>query len=263
MTTTVIFGDVHGDAGKLRSLIQGARSRWGECDFYGLGDYIDRGPDSKGVIQTCVDEGVQGVYGNHELWFVKLLSEGYLDPGALHRMMGGRATLESYWDGMAQLKGAPPKAVRRAVETRFLAHVPESHKTFIFGLPLFMRVEVAGTAYWLIHAGIGGVQGANLRREVEQQLKARQVDVEITDQLLIGLMGKASPDHMVWEHIYAANPDLYAFEGVQVLGHTPLKEARDGGHYIALDTGCGRTRKPNLLSAVALHDDGTRTLFSV
>jgi hypothetical protein len=266
MTTTVIFGDVHGDSEKLRFLIQEARGRWGECAFYGVGDYIDRGPDSKGVIQTCVDEGIQGVLGNHELWFARLLSQGHFSTEALHRIMGGRATLESYWGGMGQLEGAPPKAVRRAVETMFLAHVPASHKAFILSLGTFQGVSVAGTTYWLIHAGISATAGRAVWSEVEAQMHRHGLTGEdVPEKVIPETFARANTEEILWNHIYAENPSLYRFPhgGVQVIGHTPLKEAIDGGHFIALDTGCGRKRKPNQLSAVALHDDGTRTLFSV
>ena len=56
-----IFGDVHGDVDKLRTLIGQVRTRFGPGpDLYGLGDFVDRGPDSRGVIDLCIAEGVQG-----------------------------------------------------------------------------------------------------------------------------------------------------------------------------------------------------------
>jgi len=64
----VVFGDVHGDSVKLEKLVAEVRKRFGtEVDIYSLGDLIDRGPDSKGVLDICVREGIQGILGNHEL----------------------------------------------------------------------------------------------------------------------------------------------------------------------------------------------------
>jgi serine/threonine protein phosphatase 1 len=208
-TTSVVFGDVHGESAKLRALIDTARGRWGDVKLYGVGDFIDRGPDSKGVVQICVDEGVEGILGNHELWFHQLLNKGVFDDGALHPVMGGRQTLDSYGLGIRH----PEKNLPR---------VPESHREFV--LPR-----------------------------------------TVTDDLLVKIVAEVKPDDFLWDHFNPKDPQIHRLSegGVQIMGHTPLKAPIDGGHFIALDTGCGRKKKkPNCLSAVALHEDGTRTLFS-
>ena len=247
--TTILFGDVHGEAAKLRSLIGEARSRWGDCTFYGLGDFIDRGPDSKGVIQLCVDEGVQGILGNHELWFHQLLNTGVFNRAALHPVMGGVATLDSY----------------DIVESTGLGGVPASHRRFILDLPLFRSVGVAGTTYWLTHAGISPVVGKAVWKAVLDQMSRHGLtEADAPEKIIPEAVAQQNPDEILWMHVKATDPNLYVFPhgGVQVFGHTPLKAAIDGGHFIALDTGCGLKRKPNCLSAVALHEDGSRTLFT-
>jgi len=45
------IGDVHGSLQKLRDLNAGGRP----ATFVFLGDYIDRGPDSRGVIEALMD----------------------------------------------------------------------------------------------------------------------------------------------------------------------------------------------------------------
>lgn len=255
MSTTIIFGDVHGEAGKLRTLIDNARARWGDLKLYGLGDYIDRGKDSKGVIQICVDEGVEGILGNHELWFHKLLNLGQFDDGALHPVMGGRATLDSYKLGVRW----PEKNVARG-------NVPESHQEFILSLPVHRTIEVAGTQYWLIHAGIGEAIGDALLKDLRS--RCDELGIPVVDDFIVEVCAEVKPDEMLWNHINPKAPQVHRLPagGVQVMGHTPLAAPIDGGHFIALDTGCGRKKgtktRPNCLSAVALHDDGTRTFLS-
>lgn len=250
MTTTVIFGDVHGESKKLRSLVAEAKSRWSDVAFYGVGDFIDRGPDSKGVIQTCLDEGIQGILGNHELWFHQLLNTGRFDRNALHPVMGGVATLDSY----------------NIIEPTGLDGVPTSHRRFILELPLFRSVEVAGVTYWLTHAGISPLVGEAVWKAVRALMTKQGLTPEdFPERIIPEAVAQQDPDEILWLHVKARDPNIYVFPhgGVQVFGHTPLKEPLDGGHFIALDTGCGRKRNPNSLSAVALHEDGTRTLFLV
>lgn len=240
MNTTIIIGDVHGVPEKLQALIEVARSRWGECSFYGLGDFIDRGPDSKGVIQVCLDEGVLGILGNHEIWFHQLLNVGEFDRDALHSSMGGHVTLDSYRLGV------------RWPERNVQSNVPLEHQDFILDLPASRSLEVAGVTYWLTHAGVRSAPGQAAWTASHSE---RQFFEDFEEH---------SPQELLWAHFNPKKGDLFKLPlgGVQVVGHTPIPEPRDGGHFIALDTGCGR-KGGGKLSAVALHQDGSRTLFSV
>lgn len=67
-----------------------------------LGDYIDRGPDSRGVVDTLIEWGnrtrMVGILGNHEEMMLQVLHEG----ASHHEWLkhGGVDTLESYdFDG--------------------------------------------------------------------------------------------------------------------------------------------------------------------
>lgn len=68
--TRYAIGDVHGGSKTFRALLDVLNLRHGD-QLYMLGDYIDRGPDSKGVLDIIlqlIDEGfgVRPVRGNHE-----------------------------------------------------------------------------------------------------------------------------------------------------------------------------------------------------
>ena len=133
-----IFGDVHGDAKALRTLISRARDISGEnLELYSVGDLIDRGPDSKEVVEVCVEQGVQGLMGNHEIWMHKYLSTGEFEGFALHPIMGGKKTLSSY--------GVSPDSSVSEVENTLQWKIPNSHKEFFLGLALTRTIEVAGS----------------------------------------------------------------------------------------------------------------------
>jgi len=95
------IGDVHGCADELRALIQQLPLRRDSLVVF-LGDYIDRGPDSRGVIDTVLELEeycrVVCLLGNHELMLREYLDGS--DPRRVARFIynGGSATLASYAD---------------------------------------------------------------------------------------------------------------------------------------------------------------------
>src|SRR5437868_6809985 len=102
---TVAVGDVHGCRGKLISLL-----RW--CDEVGrgkklkyvfLGDYIDRGPDSRAVVDLLIrrqradPDSVVCLRGNHEQMLVNASNADCADRDLMTWLgNGGEQTLQSY-----------------------------------------------------------------------------------------------------------------------------------------------------------------------
>lgn len=69
---TLIIGDIHGCLTTLQALIAKA----GPVDqIISVGDLIDRGPDSLGVIQYCIDNNIQVCLGNHELMMLDAMDD--------------------------------------------------------------------------------------------------------------------------------------------------------------------------------------------
>lgn len=93
---TIAVGDIHGCSKALRAMLE-AIAPQSEDRIIFLGDYVDRGPDSKGVIDQLIElqQVCSTVFllGNHEIMFRGALRG--LDP-ALWLEIGGRPTLTSY-----------------------------------------------------------------------------------------------------------------------------------------------------------------------
>lgn len=93
---TIAIGDIHGCAKALRGLLEAISPSAEDCLVF-LGDYVDRGPDSKGVIDQLIDLQARCrtvfLLGNHEIMFRGALRG--LDP-ELWLQIGGRPTLTSY-----------------------------------------------------------------------------------------------------------------------------------------------------------------------
>jgi serine/threonine protein phosphatase 1 len=102
MPLTYAIGDIHGSLDKLKSLVEACQQHADGRDmrFVFLGDYIDRGPDSAGVVrlmmslQLEMQERLIALKGNHEEWAVALL-DGTAEVGTWLRNGGGE-TLASY-----------------------------------------------------------------------------------------------------------------------------------------------------------------------
>ncbi len=105
---TYAIGDIHGSLSKLRKLMaRCARHAQGRpMMFVFLGDYIDRGPESAGVVRYVIElqsrmrEQVIALKGNHEA-----VALGVVDgtmPADHWLALGGAATLRSYDADSAQ-----------------------------------------------------------------------------------------------------------------------------------------------------------------
>ena len=138
MTTTCIIGDIHGCYASLVQLLQHVENRSETIVF--LGDYIDRGPVSKKVIDLIIQltkkrSQTITLLGNHEYMLLNYLAG--LDTDLFLRV-GGSQTLSSY--GLPP--NLPPKETKGAI--------PQEHLTFYKDLSL---VWENAHAYY-VHAGL-------------------------------------------------------------------------------------------------------------
>jgi serine/threonine protein phosphatase 1 len=138
-----VIGDIHGCAGELSCLVENLPLKPGDRLIF-LGDYIDRGPDSKGVVTYLLDLARSSEYevvflkGNHEDMLL-----GYLGLGGRYGEMflanGGYATLASY--------GLPPTGMSQSSAR---ARIPQEHAEFFQGLKNYFVEH----SFLCVHAGI-------------------------------------------------------------------------------------------------------------
>lgn len=97
MTRTIAIGDIHGCLGALDALLA-AIGPTPEDIVVTVGDYIDRGPDSKGVIERLMElkskTQLFPLMGNHEEMMLSVLDRRREPFGWLNH--GGHKTMESY-----------------------------------------------------------------------------------------------------------------------------------------------------------------------
>ena len=94
---TIAIGDIHGCSAALDALVVAIDPRPEDC-IITLGDYINRGPDSRGVIDRLIDltkrRRLVPLIGNHEEMLFEALAGSF--PLDHFLGVGGDATLDSY-----------------------------------------------------------------------------------------------------------------------------------------------------------------------
>jgi serine/threonine protein phosphatase 1 len=199
------IGDVHGHLAILDQLLDligkdlRANPPSSRPQLVFLGDYVDRGPDSRGVLdrllqlRTRPEFDVVALRGNHEDALLRFLD----DPGYAASWIEnwGEATLRAY--GVDPWGGAD-------VRSRFLNAFPPAHRAFLESLPLTHEVG----DYLFVHAGVR--PGCPLDRQEARDLMWIRYDFLESDA-----------DH----------------GRVVVHGHTPAPSAQIRSNRIGLDTG--------------------------
>lgn len=132
----VAIGDVHGCAAELRALL--AQLPLGpDATVVFVGDYVDRGPDSRAVIDTVLALGarttVVGLLGNHEAMLLDFLDRPASSDGGRFIFNGGSATLAAYADERG--RWAIPEEHRRFLRGLALVHETPRHVFVHAGLP--------------------------------------------------------------------------------------------------------------------------------
>lgn len=223
-------GDLHGCADLLSGAFDVidadlARSRPGRCIEVFLGDYIDRGPDTRLTLDLLIERRrlreTVFVRGNHESILTSFLDEPRFL--ASWGQLGGLATLASY--GLAM---SADDLTRREQDIRnaFAAALPSTHNEFLIGLvPSFTCGD-----FFFTHAGVR--PGVSLGNQSEHDL------------------------------MWIREPFLSSersFGKMVVHGHTPVREPDVRSSRINIDTGAYATGK---LTVLAIEDDRLEFHFS-
>ena len=224
------IGDIHGHLDLLDDLLDVIAK-----DFSGLhrsdrpvlvfvGDYVDRGPASRGVVErviTLLEAAerpgafeVRALMGNHEQTMLSFLETP--EAGAAWVEFGGGETLASY--GVERPIGRVDAEAWRDIQAQFQRQTPARHVDFLRSL------EISATYgdYFFAHAGVR--PGVPLDRQ--------------------------SPEDLMWiRGDFLSQP--HRLPCVVVHGHTPEEEPFIGPDRINIDTGAYAT---GVLTAVRLID---------
>ncbi len=221
-------GDIHGRLDLLEQMLsliaQDSENNDGQNMLVYLGDYVDRGPSSKGVLERLLQPmpesfKVHYLKGNHEHTLLE-----FLDNPSLYRLWrryGAMECLQSY--GVHPPVHDEEDAFVSARE-ELASAIPNAHLQFLNSLE--MAFEIGD--YFFVHAGVR--PGIPLHRQ--------------------------SPQDMMWirEEFLSSNID---FGKVVVHGHSPTSTPEMRFNRIGLDTGAYATGR---LSCAVLENGTCRFL---
>jgi len=222
MQPIYVIPDIHGHKTSLDNalaLIEADGGRDARIVF--LGDYIDRGPDSRAVIETLIQGHADGrdwicLCGNHDTYLPRFFDEGEVYTSKGHpdlpwwaKRLGGDATLASY--GIS-VEGKTDAQILE--ETR--AKVPRSHRDFLVNRALYHQEP--GLIF--VHAGL---------------------------RPGVALPGQTPEDLMWIREPFLSDPRDHG--ALVVHGHTALETPRHHRNRVNLDggTGWGRPLYPAVI----------------
>ena len=215
----IAIGDIHGQLDKLNHLL----AQIGPNDqdqFVFLGDYVDRGPESKGVIQLLIDFKMTYpktvfIKGNHDQMFINVLQScGLINDSRFHQISniwerkkkkraevrifkqsGGEKTLQSYHI----------KLFQKEAGFNLVGSIPPEHVDFLEKPNLYYEQG----RYIFVHAGM------------DPHLPLDQQDPEV----------------LMWDRSLTGGPAGKTL----VIGHTPTVEGEPliADDLIMMDTGAG------------------------
>lgn len=223
---TYAIGDIHGHLEKLKAahaLIAADQAAVGDpgATVVHIGDLVDRGPDSRGVIDyliACRDAGARHevILGNHDRMMRRFLHPEKLKDDLRHDLdwlweaLGGRFTLASYGVDVSEDRADV------AIHADAIRAVPQSHVDYLDSL----ATPYAEGDCLFVHAGI-------------------RPGVPIAEQ---------TRDDLVWiREPFLSDTEDYG--PLVVHGHTPVDEVTHYGNRLNIDTGAGYGRP---MSAVVI-----------
>jgi serine/threonine protein phosphatase 1 len=226
---TFAIGDIHGEPGHLSKLLARFPSLDAEDTIVFLGDYVDRGPHSRQLVERVMSLSerlpakIVCLRGNHEEAWLRVYHEGW-DEFVLSPTNGCLATVRSFTGGPVPAAGEEPKHEDMLALTTG-TFFPEPVVRWFEALPYWYEDEHA----IYVHAGLPTKAGRFLHpSEVTTPLVLLWVR---TEEFFRNYRGK----RVVFGHTPTE------FLPQELSSYTPL-DPTDlflGENVIGIDTGCG------------------------
>jgi serine/threonine protein phosphatase 1 len=197
MRKIYIIGDIHGCIDELNKLLDKLPITTDDLLIF-VGDYIDRGPDSKAVVSRIMNlehKNIIPLMGNHEQMMLNYLEKGLADPSWMYN--GYEATVRSYDIDEVSSHRKFRSDMKNILDS-------EGHLDFLNSLKLFYEED----DFIVVHAGLDPYN-----------------------------FDERDPETLLWireEFIMAS----VTYPKTVIFGHTRMKEPFIRQDRIGIDTGC-------------------------
>lgn len=220
--TRWIIPDIHGCARTLQVMLKNMLNATRDDELFFLGDYIDRGPASKDVLDQLIDmqEGgwkIHCLKGNHEEYCVKSWEEDQ----QWHLF---KPDIQKLWENVGAKETYKSFGIKRPRE------IPEKYIEWMRNLPYYHELE----KYILVHAG--------MNFHIEDPFKDTYSMVNVRDFKVD--FNKTGGRRIIHGHL----PEDYSFID-HVIRHPK------GYDFIALDNGVFNVKKTGMGNLMAFNPD--------
>jgi serine/threonine protein phosphatase 1 len=232
----IVIGDVHGNFKTLKALLDQIPQEEKDKGVCFVGDLIDRGPDSRGVVEFVIQNKYHCVRGNHEdmmlstcdLAVRQLKKGGFWWGNEMWTLNGGRETIESY----LEVDDTGDRPIETLDEETLKKHM-KWMETLPFYLE-FKNIKNDDGRYLIVsHSHICNAWRHIKREEAKGNQPRSKILLDV-----------------IWGRPYNLKqiPDIY-----NIIGHTPIKNGpKIKKTYADVDTGCFYKGEPGFFKLTAL-----------
>lgn len=197
----IIVGDLHGCLEQLEQLMEKVKYVKGKDSLFIIGDYVNKGPDSIGVVRACQRLGAYGVLGNHDYTLLRCC---------------------------ARMRRRPftPEDLRDPVK-RLAQKFPKDCEYYLRGLPHMVRIPRHNVL--LVHAGLN-LEHTLEEQNVEEIMHLRRLEAQASKPGTYRAVVKGM-DGEPWGALWKG-PEMVIF------GHDAYSGFQSHPFACGIDTGC-------------------------
>ncbi|MEI6065112.1 MAG: metallophosphoesterase [Pseudanabaena sp. ELA748] len=216
MARKILIGDVHGALGELKLLLEKVEYHPAKDEVVLLGDLVDRGDDSPGVVKFCRANGIKSVLGNHDDKLVRR------------------------WRHVVRKREEPSYRIPMRYSEDQMATVEalsDEDMLWLAALPHYMTFPEVNVV--VMHAGmLPSIPLAGQTKEVLTMV--RFIDRDGRRMLSLKYPEFKQPDNSVfWASVYDGTADVVIGHSVVSLdGSVGAWEGLSTGRIYGIDTGC-------------------------
>lgn len=196
---TMVVGDIHGCLEEFDELLKKIEYKSNEDRLIVVGDLIDRGPDSVGVVRRCRELNLEVTMGNHEYKFLK------------------------WWKGNKHYDSYP-----------HYSQLSDEDVSYINRMPYYLKLE---DNLWVVHAGVK--PHLSLEKQKKDDLMYLRFTDKDRHFLSMHKIAKGEVSGaMFWTEFGPFGASIIYGHNVNSIEDVRVDTFSDGNSCYGIDTGC-------------------------
>lgn len=209
----IFIGDPHGCSDELRRLLYEADYDKNYDRVIVLGDLLDRGPDSAGVLRLVREMGFECVRGNHEDKYIRYYKH------SLKKIENPSYHIPMYFD---------------EEKMGIFSSMREEDLSWLSNLPTFIKVPELNLV--AVHAGC--LPGRDVTRQAPAvHMYTRYLNKDTYKQMSLGKDFSQPENSVKWNEVYDGNETIIYGHQVNSFSEVLIRTNAFGGRTIGIDTG--------------------------